>query len=387
MEHEEETAGRPWRRHDSRSRNAWLADPDRRYWLTVGAIGWFAVGVISFADMTMQHALAGHPLTWRHVAAVAAWLLPGAGLSPLVLWLFRATGTGDAHLLRPTAYVLLGGLFWVSWSTMHAVLQHFLGTSPVPTLSAGIHAALPAHLFTSVTLFTVIAVLYQFTMRRQEARNRELRAARLRSEVARARTAALSAQLSPHFLFNTLHVASGLMEVQPVGAKRVLDDLHELMAQALRHNDALLVPLADEMELVHRYLRIQMARFGDQLSVTVRVTEEAQTCLVPPLVLQPLVENAVQHGIARGGGSGSIVLEARRLDGRLRIDVIDTGGKRSGQRNPKTSGLGLVGVRARLELLFGDECRLAAAPLPSGGFRATAEFPAMETLQATTAHG
>jgi two-component system, LytTR family, sensor kinase len=233
----------------------------------------------------------------------------------------------------------------------------------------------------------VIAVLYQFTVRRQEARDRELRAARLRSEVVRARTAALSAQLNPHFLFNTLHVASGLMEVQPAGAKRVLDDLHELIDQALRHNEAPLVPLADELELVHRYLRIQKARFGDQLDVAVRVTDEALTCLVPPLVLQPLVENAVQHGIARGSGSGSIILEAHRLDGRLRIEVVDTGGKRSNKRNSKTSGLGLAGVRARLELLFGEEYHLAAMPIPSGGFRATAELPAMAALQPTNAHG
>jgi two-component system, LytTR family, sensor kinase len=387
MEHEEESAGRPRRRHDSSSRTAWLADPDRRYWLAVGAIGWLAVGVISFTDMTMQQALAGHSITWANLVPVLAWLLPGAALSPLVLWLFRALSGSGVRGLHPAAYLLVGVMFWLSWATGHAVVQYLLGASPAPTLGATIHTALPAHLFTSVIMFTVIAVLYQFTVRRQEARDRELRAARLRSEVARARTAALSAQLNPHFLFNTLHVASGLMEVQPAGAKRILDDLRGLMDQALRHNEAALVPLADELELVHRYLRIQRARFGDQLDVAVRVTEEALTCLVPPLVLQPLVENAVQHGIARGSGSGSIVLEARRLDGRLRIEVVDTGAKRSDSRSSKASGLGLAGVRARLELLFGEKCRLTAVPIPSGGFHATAELPAMESLQPTNAHG
>jgi two-component system, LytTR family, sensor kinase len=386
MKHEGESAGRPWGHRDSRSRNAWLADQDRRYWLTVGGIGWFAVGVISFADMTMQQALAGNSLTWTNLVAVLAWLLPGAALSPLILLLFRALSAGGARGLPHLAYLLLGAVFWLSWATVHAVLQYSLGFSPAPALAGTIQLALPAHLFTSAILFTVIAVLYQFTVRRQEARDREMRAAKLRSEVARAKTAALSAQLNPHFLFNTLHVASGLMEIQPDGAKRVLDDLHELMDQALRHHEAPLVPLADEIELVHRYLRIQKARFADQLDVAVRVTEEARACLVPPLVLQPLVENAVQHGIARGSGSGSIVLEAQRLDGRLRIDVIDTGGKKRDKGGSTSSGLGLAGVRARLELLFGEECQLAATPIP-GGFRATAELPAVETLQPMRAHG
>jgi two-component system, LytTR family, sensor kinase len=368
-------------------RSAWLADPDRRYWITVGAVGWFAVGVISFADMAMQQALRGNSITWINLVALLSWLLPGAALSPLILLLFRALSGGGARGLHPTAYVVLGGVFWLCWATVHAIVQYVLGVSRAPTLAAAVHGALPAHLYSSVILFTVMAVLFQFTVRRQEARDRELRAARLRSDVVRAKTAALSAQLNPHFLFNTLHVASGLMEVQPAGARRVLGDLHELMDQALRHTEALLVPLADEVELVQRYLRIQKVRFGDQLDVAVRIDAEAETCLVPPLVLQPLVENAVQHGVARGSGSGSVVLEARRLDGRLRIDVVDSGGERSESRNSDTSGLGLAGVRARLELLFGDECVLTATPISSGGFRATAEFPAMEALRPASAHG
>jgi two-component system, LytTR family, sensor kinase len=386
MEHVQETAGRPWRRRHARSRHLWLADPDRRYWLAVGAIGWLTVGVIRFADVAMRQALAGNSITWINLVSLLSWLLPGAVLSPFVLLLFRALGAGGARGL-PTAYLLPGGIFWLSWATGHAVVHYLLGMSRAPTLGAAIHGALPAHLYPSVILFTVMAVLYQFTARRQEARDRELRAARLRSEVARAETAALSAQLSPHFLFNTLHVASGLMEVHPAGARRVLRDLRELMDQALRHNEALLVPLADEMELVHRYLRIQKARFGGQLDVVVRVTDEAQNCLVPPLVLQPLIENAVQHGIARSDGSGSVVLEARRMDGSLRIDVVDSGGKRSEKRDSGMSGLGIAGVRARLELLFGDASRLTAAPLPSGGFRATAEFPAMAALPPGSADG
>lgn len=359
---------------------AWLADPDRRYWIAVGTIGWFAVGVIAFADVGMQKALAGQGFfsSWRDVAAVAIWVFPGALASGLLIWVFRVLGSRGGRPLGPSLYVLLGTGYWLSWALGHAALQTLSRASGATTLAETIAEALPAHLFTSVTLFTVIAVLYESTARRQEARDRELRTTRLRSEVARARTAALAAQLDPHFLFNTLHVASGLMDVQPAGARRILDDLRELMDHALRHNESMLVPLAEEIELVHRYLRIQKARFGDQLTVEVRVTEDARPCLVPPLVLQPLVENAVQHGIAHGNGSGSIILEARRQEGRLVIDVVNIGIR--GARDPvrRREGIGLAGVRARLELLFGVDSRLVARPLPTGGFRATTELPAVE---------
>jgi two-component system, LytTR family, sensor kinase len=358
---------------------AWPADAQRRYWITVGTLGWLAVGVIAFADMGMQKALAGHGFfaSWHDLASVAMWLLPGALASVLIVVSFRAWA-GRGRSPAPWHYLLLGVGFWLSWSLGHAALQALMGGPDATSLAAGIPVALPAHLFTSTTVFTVLVVLNESAVRRQEARDRELHAAALRSELARARTAALAAQLDPHFLFNTLHVASGLMEVQPAGARHLLEDLRALMDQALRHNESMLVPLRDELALVHRYLRIQKARFGDRLTVEVRVTEEARRCMVPPLVLQPLVENAVQHGIGRGQGGGSIVLEASRQDDRLVIHVVDTGGERADPPLGKPEGLGLAGVRARLDLLFGSKGRLEAAPIASGGFLATAELPAVQ---------
>lgn len=171
---------------------------------------------------------------------------------------------------------------------------------------------------------------------------------------ATSRLDALTARIRPHFLFNTLNTAAALVAERPGEAERTLEDLAELFRANLAERAAR-VPLAEELENLRRYLAIESRRLGDRLRIAWEIEPGAETARVPPLLLQPLVENAVTHGIEPSAEGGEILVAARRADGRLELRV--------GNPLPATEpdaghGIGLAGVRARLALAFGDEGEL-----------------------------
>jgi two-component system, LytTR family, sensor kinase len=369
-----------------------LRKEETRYWLLVGAIGWSAVTVIAFADIGMQRILAGRAVvsSWVDVAGVLSWVLPGAALSPIIIALFRRFPRRGAASAPPwSLYVITGVGYWVSWTATTHTLSTLLGGPTDLTLSefgAGLLRSLPSLAFNSIVLFTVMVVLFEAMGHRREAKDRAIHTARLQSEVSRAETAALAAKLDPHFLFNTIHVASGLMDRDPDAARTVLGDLGELIQESVRHHGVDLVLLDDEVGLVERYLRSQKARFGSRMTVSVRIDPEARSCWVPPLLIQPLVENAFQHGMGARRSGGEIVVTGMR---RKRFLVIEVTNSAAPPPGPVQEGIGLGGARARLDLLFGNEASLTTAYLPSGHFRATVRIPAIERPVPTrrVAHG
>jgi two-component system, LytTR family, sensor kinase len=356
-------------------------DEDTRYWLLVGAIGWSAVTAIAFTDIGMQRVLAGRAAvsSWADVTGVLAWVLPGAVLSPVVIYLFhRFPRRGGAAAPPLSLYLITGVGYWVGWAVAtHAlfILQDGAVDLTVSGFGATVLRALPSLAFNSIVLFTVMVVLFEAMRHRREAKDRAIHTARLQSEVSRAETAALAAKLDSHFLFNTIHVASGLMDRDPEAARMVLGDLSELIEESVRHHGVDLVLLDDEVGFVERYLRIQKARFGSRMAVEVRIEPEARRCWVPPLIIQPLVENAVQHGIGVRPGGGGILVSGRREKRWLVLEVTNSAAPPPG---PVTEGIGLGGARARLHLLFGKRASLETAYLPSGQFRAEVRIPAVE---------
>lgn len=353
---------------------------ETRYWLAAGAVGWSAVTAIAFADMGLQRFLAGAGFLASGEEAVRLFLyvLPGAVVSLAVVTLFRRIRVPDPGARPPVVwYVLIGIGFWLAWATAHSLLlQISIGTgdAQAPSVGQAILRSIAGHAFNTLILYSVIVVLFEATLYRREARERDLRAARLRSEVARARTAALAARLDPHFLFNSLHVVSGLMTRDQRTARGVLADLGELIDAGLRHEGSEMVPLEDELRLVECYLRIQHARFGDRLRVHIDVDPAARLCDVPPLILQPLVENAVQHGIGRTPEGGSVRVSGAADDRRLRLEVVNSMPTRTAPR-PVRERIGLGGVRARLDLLFHGAAILEAKALEDGEFRTRIELP------------
>ena len=206
-------------------------------------------------------------------------------------------------------------------------------------------------------------------------RKRERMAAELERELARAELDALKAKLHPHFLFNTLHSISALLHVDAEAADRMIARLSELLRQVLDHSATQEVPLAEELHCLRPYLQIEQVRLGARLRVVEDVEEDALDALVPHWVLQPLVENAVRHGIAPRAAPGKVTITARREGERLCLSVHDDGiGLRQGTRTNE-GGLGIATTRARLRRLYGDAQELMLVAAPDGGASALLVVP------------
>jgi two-component sensor histidine kinase len=212
-------------------------------------------------------------------------------------------------------------------------------------------------------------------------RDRQLAAARLEAELAAARLDALRTQLQPHFLFNSLHSIASLARAgDTAGVVRLIAGFSELLRSLLERNDRHLA-LADELQLVERYLEIQRVRFADRLQATIEMDPAVARARVPLLVVQPLVENALRHGLAPRVEPGVLVVRARLDEGSTRIDVEDSGaGLPDAWTLEQTRGTGLRNLSARLAAEFGLRASLRVEPRPGGGVIATVRIPFVAAL-------
>jgi len=216
--------------------------------------------------------------------------------------------------------------------------------------------------------------------RSRQLREHELESERVRADaadafagLARARLQALRSQLHPHFLFNTLHSIASLMDEDVPTARRLIARLSDLLRTTLEVGESAEVPLEDELGFLERYLDIERVRYGPRLAVTWDAAPDTRTALVPPLLLQPLVENAVRHGIGPLEEGGAIVVRARREDGRLHLQVDDDG--RGLRPDPPQEGNGLRITRERLRHTYGDAHDLALVARPGGGVSVRIRLP------------
>jgi LytS/YehU family sensor histidine kinase len=231
------------------------------------------------------------------------------------------------------------------------------------------------------TYGTLVAIAHVW-MYYERARDREVKTSQLESQLARTQLEMLKLQLQPHFLFNTLNAISALMHQNVYAAQDMLSRLSDLLRLSLDNVAVQEVTLKSEVEFVRGYLHIEQVRFQDRLSVTIDIDPETLDAMVPNMLLQPLVENSIRHGIARKSGPGSISIESKRSDGLIRITVRDNGpgfpaitnGNGNGNGKPK-GGLGLGNTRARLRQLYGDAQRLEVCNAPDGGAIVTLEVP------------
>jgi signal transduction histidine kinase len=245
-----------------------------------------------------------------------------------------------------------------------------------------------------LALLDAIAVL---TARRLDALRlvhercqRDLREQEITALAAEAELRALRAQLNPHFLFNALNTLSYLMRTAPARALDTLLELTHLLRAVLRRSDGDFVTLGQEMELVESYLAIEAVRFEERLRVRVDVPLSLRSLPVPPLVLQPLVENAIKHGIARKGEGGTVSVTARLDDEdgeRLRLVVADsgTGASRAELEAGRRTGLGLTNVERRIDLYYVGRASLEVASQPGLGTTVTLRLPASTPSSATRA--
>jgi two-component sensor histidine kinase len=195
----------------------------------------------------------------------------------------------------------------------------------------------------------------------------------LQGRLDQARLQALRLQLQPHFLFNTLNTITALVHRDPPSAERMVTGLSELLRVSLGNAEQE-VRLDRELEVLRHYLDIQLVRFSDRLSVRFDIDPAARDAMVPSLLLQPLVENAIKHGISPRVAAGHLHISVRRHNEKLSLEVGDDGvGTRGSQ--PLAEGVGLGNARARLASLYGEQHRLEAGPRPGGGFTVKIEIP------------
>ena len=228
----------------------------------------------------------------------------------------------------------------------------------------------------SVIYMTILLGVHAFEYYRRY-RERELRASQLEVELSEARLQALRLQLQPHFLFNTFHtIAMLIRQGQEEEAIDTIAVLSEFLRYVLEHTRAQEVPLQQELDFLRSYLAIENIRFQEALKVDVDVDEDALAARVPNLILQPLVENAIRHGIEPHRQTGRIEVMARREGDRLRLRVRDNGtGLPDDWRWEEQNGIGLSNTRARLERLYGSEHMLELTNVPDGGLLVTIVIP------------
>jgi two-component system, LytTR family, sensor kinase len=201
----------------------------------------------------------------------------------------------------------------------------------------------------------------------RESRARELRAAQLETRLVAAQLTTLQQQLHPHFLFNTLHAISSLMHKDVNAADRVLIQLSDLLRITLEHSGRQDITLDAELGALSKYLAIEQTRFADRLVVRFEIQPETLDCLVPSLLLQPLVENAIKYGVARKSGPGHVDIRARREGDKLVLEVRDDGtGLTEDALTALQKGIGVSTTRARLQHLFGADYRFEFHRLNQG---------------------
>jgi two-component sensor histidine kinase len=217
-------------------------------------------------------------------------------------------------------------------------------------------------------------------------RERERRALFLESNLNKARLNALQAQLQPHFLFNTLNAIATLLRRDPKAAEATLTSLSELLRLSLSQSNNQEISLREEMQFLDRYLEIQQTRFGDRLRFEQQIEPAALDCLVPTLLLQPLVENAIRHGIEPSGNPGVVRVSAQQVDGRLAVSVEDDG-VGLGAEPAASSGIGLSNLKARLETLYGARQEMHVRARPEGGVAVRITIPLRDASAAQAANG
>jgi two-component system LytT family sensor kinase len=341
----------------------------KRWTLYAGA--WTLLALF-FASQWVLSADYGTPIRWKVVIiqSFTNWYIWGA-LTLGIIWLVRRTPfTRDRWRLTLALYIAAG---------ITCVLIRITSTwalAQVTTVfgESSLRERLTYQFHNNFFFFAaIVGAVYAFDYHRR-FRERELRTAHLETRLAQAQLQVLRMQLQPHFLFNTLHGISTLMHRDVEAADAMLTQLSELLRMVMTSEGEQETSLKREMDFLERYVDIQQTRFGERLQVRMDVDPEALDALVPTLVLQPLVENAIRHAIAPRASGGHVEVAARRDDGTLHLEVRDDGPGFPDGAAPR-QGLGLANTRARLEQLYGTNHRIAFARAPQGGLLVRLTLP------------
>lgn len=348
------------------------------FWLLVGLVDtyWYTYTALTKGARPDIHDVMG----WN----MPLWLAVGL-LTPAVVWLARKATIRRGQLRRPAILLSIGLVVFLAVHGIVTELIGFWGMGEPLVLKKflnGIRSFLSISIDRGILFFLMIVggvqlfdYYQRFRERERAAAALELERAQLRASLTEARLDALRMQLQPHFLFNSLNALSTLiLRGDGQSAQTMVQLLSRFLRMTLDSTDAQLIPLETELEFLDAYLKIQKVRFGERLRVETQVEPAVRSASVPSLILQPLVENSIRHGIASLPGEALVAIRAERRGDRLRLSVEDNGVglPREVARN---EGMGLKNVRERLAQLFPEQHHVSLADRAGGGTLAAVEFP------------
>src|SRR5688500_8949361 len=335
------------------------------FWLAIFA-GWTLLVVVFAVSSSLTYALTYQPPRWGYTLKMAAteWYV-WAAFTPVVAWLSGRFRFSRQHWWRVPILAAAGVPVAFIKVTLTRILRGAIG--------GGDEYFQITDLVTQYLIYWSIVLAVHGWQNYRAAQQRELRTSQLEALLAQTRLQMLSMQLQPHFLFNTLNTIAELVHQQPEAAEKMIGGLSQLLRETLHAGAADRVPLTRELEVLDHYIEIQRARFGDRLCVDVTVDPAAREALVPSLLLQPLVENSIKHGIGTRAGNGRIEIAAVRNGGRLQIEVRDDG--RGLRDTAVAEGVGLGNCRSRLQALHGPAFQLDLIGRSGGGVTARIDMP------------
>ena len=356
-------------------------------WILVFAF-WTLLGLAFACQFYLYNSRAGWPVSWKEAmrSSLADWYLFALLSIPAMRlarrFPFRFPEWGGAALLH------LGGSFvfslvFILLRSWVAQWQSWADGRPAPFGKTFGFLLIKTFYLNLLVYWIIISIKHAFEYY-QKFHERELRTSELERNLAQARLQALQMQLNPHFLFNTLHTISALMHRDVEAADRMVARLSDLLRLALDNTHDHEVTLRQELDFLRRYLEIEQTRFRERLTVKMAIDPAALEAQVPNLVLQPLVENAIRHGIEPHAKNGVIELKATLESGKLILQVRDNGsGLPKSSHHKLEGGIGVSNTKARLEQLYGAGQKLEFDNAETGGLiaRVTIPFHVEEILQ------
>lgn len=318
-------------------------------------------------------------IAWRGtLIACLIWCYAWNLVTPFILYLSNRFPLHRRRLLRTIALHICAAVFFFIIITAIFVIARQWLLDPIPENRAqteSFRSIVIGELHAGFAVYWLMISINQAIDYYRRYRDRELQASNLEARLVKAQLDALRMQLQPHFLFNTLNSISVLMRRDIDAADRMLLQLSNLLRVTLARNAAHEIKLRQELEILERYLEIEQIRFQDRLTVRMAIDPTTLEALVPQLFFQPLVENAIRHGIADRESGGVIDIRAERQNGMIHLQVRDNGPGLKPSPGHLIEGVGLSNTRTRLDRLYGADSRFEVGNAAEGGWLAAAAFP------------
>jgi sensor histidine kinase YesM len=356
--------------------NAAAPRPRFTNWLIIFGL-WTLAAVYFASQIVTQSRLSGNTLSF---GKALSWQLVSSyiwcALMPLILWLARRFPLeGERRWRHALCLFVAGFLVACAQLALDALLlppMGYMASRKFNSFGETYRAFLLVNIHLSLLLYWVVIGMSYAVSYYRKYRERELRASQLEARLAQTQLQILRMQLHPHFLFNTLNAISELIYKDPEAAEQMIADLSDLLRLSLETVGEQEVPLQQELEFLKKYLEIEQTRFHDRLELRLEIAPDTLDAQVPNMIFQPLVENAVRHGIAPHAAGGRVEIGAWRVNGTLHLRVKDNG--RGLPENLK-EGVGLANTRARLARLYGEGHQFAWQSAPGEGVTLDIKIP------------